>query len=61
MGIGKCAKAVIAAVTTLIVGFLTKEGIVIDENAISAVVEAIVMGGLVYVVPNTDGRTRAPR
>lgn len=46
------AKALTALVVVFVLGLLTKGGIVVDENALSAVIEALITSALVYAIPN---------
>ena len=51
--LGSIAKAITAFLLTLIVGFLTDKGLVVDENALSALIEAFIAGFFVWLVPNS--------
>lgn len=59
---GSIAKAITAFVLALVVGFLTDRGIVLEhQNELSALIEALVTGGLVWLVPNQPYPTNRNR
>lgn len=50
--LGSIAKAITAFVVVLVLGFATNKGLIVDENTLSAVIEAAIGSFLVWVVPN---------
>lgn len=49
----KVRKAVVAAVTVVVIQFLRAHGVEIDNDTVAIILDAAIVSGVVWVVPNS--------